>query len=474
MLMPLCLLTLTAASPLVNQIGADATHGVLRGVDPCDLPLPDCPEDVTGDNTINVDDILATIGNFGEHGDGTARPLGDCEPTPNGDCVVTVNDLLAVISMYNIACLPTGACCDANESCQDLVQAECLAAGGTFMGGGTDCQSVPCGIAGDTCATAIDALNGSQPFDTTYATDSGFGDPDEGICPDTFLAWSGSPDVWFRTLIPVDGLLSVSLCDAASYDTSLVLYSGADCGNLTQIACNGDATGENGCQPYYSAVYDLPVLAGDTISIRIGGWNAETGPGTLTLAFAGGDPPAACCLDGACIGDMTMAECNNAGGHWFPGEWCFQVYCPQPYTPGGCDVDENVDFPCVCLVDGDDSSTDCPTQPLVLGQSICGTSSVYTDSTGVLSRDLDWWQNDQVDAGGTFMFTIGANSTCLILLVNLNTGTVDYAVDHAAGHYGTASLTLPPAPWGILATVDTWNPDWTCGSGLETYTLRVE
>ena len=157
--------------------------------------------------------------------------------------------------------------------------------------------------------------------------------------------------------------------------------------------------------------------------------------------------------------------------------------CPAEYVAGGCDVDENADLGCVCFVDGDDSQNDCngggnmsvpAFSNLNLGESICGTSSVYFDAPGAGTyRDLDWYVNDAINAGGTFDFTIGSNYTCLILMVNLDTGTVDFAFDHAAGFMGTTTGTIPAGSWAIVATVSDWNVDVICGSGLETYTLEV-
>ena len=164
------------------------------------------------------------------------------------------------------------------------------------------------------------------------------------------------------------------------------------------------------------------------------------------------------------------------------GETCASAACPQPYVAGGCDVDENADLGCVCFVDGDDAENDCnggsnmsvpAFTNLNLGESICGTSSVYNDVNG-LYRDLDWYTSSAIDAGGTFDFTIGANSTCFILMVNLATGTVDYVFDHAAGYMNTTTETIPAGSWAIVATVSEWNTAWTCGSGYETYTLQVD
>ena len=674
-------------------VGASAMRVMAGGpIDPCDQPLGPCPDDITGDGYIDVNDVLAVIGTFGEVGDGTFRPAGDVWPLPNGDCLVDVNDLLSVIGVFGGDCLPTGACCSVNScvdgvkeadctdawlgegstcadcvsgaccaddasctyvleadcagtfnagmacadvmcmaapannscsgaemvmdgdtaidnttatsngdadfnvcdnfgeemvyndiwfsytatcdgavtislcdlvdfdsrlsvydacggvqlgcnddcggatnalsselsvmattgdtliirvgnfaegaggtgvmnvSCQgaapgaccvggtdcidDMSDADCAAFGGTFMGYGTDCATTSCGAAGDTCADAIAAVDGANPFSTIDATDSGYGLPDDTMCAGEFLDWTaGNPDVWMRYDIAGAGTLTVSLCDAASYDTSLVLYSGTDCAALTQIACNGDTTVETGCQAYYSGIYDLPVSAG-AVYIRIGGWQGAVGAGTCTITFTEAGATGACCVAGTCVGEITLGDCDALGGLWFNGEMCADVSCPAVYAAGGCDADENVDFGCVCFVDGDDSETDCnggtnlltPTYTaLTLGQSVCGTSSVWVDGpTGGTYRDLDWWTNSSLNAGGTFNFTIGADSTCLILMVNLDTGTVDWVADHYAGYMNTTALTLAPANWAAVATVSDWNTAWTCGSGLETYTMQVD
>lgn len=62
---------------------------------------PSCTGDVTGDNVVNVDDLLAVIANWG-----TCDDVNDCPPdiapqgNPAGDGVVNVDDLLLVISAW--------------------------------------------------------------------------------------------------------------------------------------------------------------------------------------------------------------------------------------------------------------------------------------------------------------------------------------------------------------------------------------
>jgi hypothetical protein len=290
----------------------------MEDIDPCDLPLGDCPADLNGDYVVDVNDILIVLADFGTCGDGTFRPAGDID----GDCCTNVNDLLHLISAFGADCAPTGACCTIDGACAMTSEADCkgtwhgegfscawvncpqpgacclsdtecivvqhdvcTASEGSFRGEGTTCGEVDCAAAefNDYCYDAWVVGTGSHDFSTASATNSGFGEPDENQCSGTYLDWDGSPDVWFKTTVATSGSMTVSLCDSGSYDTSLVLYEGTYCEDLTQVACNGDSSVESGCQAYYSGIYDFPVTAGSTYFIRIGGWLADTGQGTMTL-----------------------------------------------------------------------------------------------------------------------------------------------------------------------------------------------
>jgi hypothetical protein len=120
--------------------------GEAAAVDPCDEPLADCPNDIDGDGTTTVDDILSIIGSFGQVGDGTYRPAGDVYPLPLGNCACDVDDLLSVISAFGTDCVTaTGGCCNAGD-CSIVEAADCNASGGTYLGDDSDCSGcVPVG-----------------------------------------------------------------------------------------------------------------------------------------------------------------------------------------------------------------------------------------------------------------------------------------------------------------------------------------
>ncbi|HJN71997.1 MAG TPA: hypothetical protein QF528_05325, partial [Phycisphaerales bacterium] len=102
---------------------------------------------------------------------------------------------------------------------------------------------------------------------------------DEELCSGTYLDWDGSKDIWFLYVAQASGPTHFTTCDSSSYDTSMVLYEGS-CDN--QVACNGDGYYDTGCQSYHSEI-DYTVQAGSTYYIRIGGWMADSGSGTLTI-----------------------------------------------------------------------------------------------------------------------------------------------------------------------------------------------
>ena len=226
-----------------------------------------------------------------------------------------------------------GACCFGADECLDnLDSAQCDAFGGSHFPAQT-CDDGVCDAAGgDECADAVVASLGANPFDTSLATPSD-DEPTDELCTGTYLDWGGSQDIWMVFTPDSDGLATFSACDAASYDTSMALYEGS-CDNL--VACNGDASGETGCQSYYSAIYDFPVDAGESYYIRMGGWNAASGAGTVTISLLGGDTTAACCMEDGSCSDATSSDCDDMGGNWNSSGDCATVTCPVLIT---CDGD---------------------------------------------------------------------------------------------------------------------------------------
>jgi hypothetical protein len=395
------------------------------------------------------------------------------------------------VGTLNINVVPPplpGACCFSNDDCLDnLDDVDCGLFGGSFAGEGTSCGGGACDAPdNDECASAVVAVVGANSFDTSLMTPS-TPEPDETMCEGTYLEWMGSQDAWFEFVPTADGLASFSLCDGASYDTSMVLYAG-DCD--TQVACNGDTSGESGCQAYYSAIYDWPVTGGTSYYIRIGGWQAAYGAGTLTIA-ASADIPSACCTGSGCE-MLDIAGCAAANGSYLgSGSVCEDATC---YA--GCPAD-SVDEGAPCFEDGDDANSDINGGPLVdpamygsisAGVPICGTVSVYMNIDGAGPyRDMDMYLLDGLENGGVYTITVGTSGFDMLFgVLELNPAGA------AAGLYGVAGAfwEIPGGIEGTVTTVDlppltgdqymigafpaSWDTSWTCDSGLNEYHITVD
>ncbi|MDE1037841.1 MAG: choice-of-anchor B family protein [Phycisphaerales bacterium] len=264
--------------PSGTVIGSDLERGLfvwkLGVLDPCDTPLGSCVNDIDGNGTVGVSDILAVIDNWGISGDGTFRPIGDV----NDSCSVDISDLLQLVGDWGSECIITGACCLSDFSCAELSFNTCSEQDGTYYGDESLCSDTNCPGAGDECNTAMVAQLGSNNYETTTATPSS-PEPDDSQCEGTYMNWENSQDIWFVWVAEYTGSVHFTTCEDSSFDTSMALYEGS-CN--TQVACNGDGDGDNGCQAYYSTI-DFNVQKGSNYYIRIGGWEGATGSGVLTI-----------------------------------------------------------------------------------------------------------------------------------------------------------------------------------------------
>lgn len=164
----------------------------------------------------------------------------------------------------------------------------------------------------DLCENAYEAVVGDNYFDTRGAG-AEYADPNDNLCSGTYLDWDGSPDVWFRFTPGFNGSMTLSTCQSGSYDTSMALYVGDSCGDWNYVACNGDGSGQSGCQSYYSRIANFSVDAGETYWIRLGGYFGATGTGILELSYTprGTDCNGNGLDDSLDIANGTSSDCNN-------------------------------------------------------------------------------------------------------------------------------------------------------------------
>jgi hypothetical protein len=117
----------------------------------------------------------------------------------------------------------------------------------------------------------------------------------------------------------------------------MVVYQGDDCFDLEQIDCNGDGTGLNGCQAYYSYIPDVQVTFGETYWFRLGGWQGASGSGVLHVNFTDtGNIPGACCMPDLTCVETVGNDCGVAGGVFFVDATCGQLDCTNPSDTGAC------------------------------------------------------------------------------------------------------------------------------------------
>jgi hypothetical protein len=187
-----------------------------------------------------------------------------------------------------------GACCNCATGCELATPLQCVGNGAQFDGLGTTCGDVgactpPPSGGNDQCASATLLPNletVSVPFDNSCASTDG---PAQTACPST---QPFGADLWYSYVAPRNGTVVVSTCVGTAYDGILAVYSDGSgtCAcptdGTTQIACGDDTCGIGGGP----ATVTIPVVGGDCYLIRVGGWNSETGTGTLDLSYT--NPPA--------------------------------------------------------------------------------------------------------------------------------------------------------------------------------------
>ncbi len=128
----------------------------------------------------------------------------------------------------------------------------------------------------DNCNNRAGISNGASPFTTLGATTDG---PTHAAC--SFNGFNQiTNDIWFNYPSQCDGILTVDTCNAATnFNTRIAIYTGDNCGNFDSrlIACSDDD-----CASGRSSV-SIPVVSGQSYTIRVGGTNNARGSGVLTI-----------------------------------------------------------------------------------------------------------------------------------------------------------------------------------------------
>lgn len=154
----------------------------------------------------------------------------------------------------------------------------------------------------DECIGALPLIDGVPvAFDTQAATLS----TEPWSC-----AAGGAPDLWYAltTDAPPGTQIRFETC-GSGYDTALDVWAG-DCGALAPIGCNDDACG------LQSAVLALAPGGLETYYVRVGGYSASTGTGSL-LATVGSPSP--CTMPDALEPNIDCSTATPLGDGTYSG-----------------------------------------------------------------------------------------------------------------------------------------------------------
>lgn len=213
---------------------------------------------------------------------GSCEPLG-CGSASTGDCCSAQS---------------TPYCNDA-DCCNTVCAVDsfcCAVAWDTICAGEAASLCTACQFgtpANDECAGAFELFNGVNSVTTQGAT----GQTDLPAECDSFGSVSIFNDVWYHYDATGTGPATVSLCNDASFDTRIAVFTGS-CDNLTLVGCNDDG---NGCAGFTSEL-TFDATCGTEYTIVLGAYGVGvTGTGNITITPSGSCPV-------ACIGDL-----NNDG-----------------------------------------------------------------------------------------------------------------------------------------------------------------
>lgn len=208
-------------------------------------------------------------------------------PVTSGNCyLVRIGGVMGATGTGNITvtCDPFGACCFLDGHCEELVEADCIAATGTFSGPATSCTPNNCPPPIGACCFADGHCKAQTEADCTAA-----------------MGVFGGPGT---TCTPNPCPQPIGAC----------CYPNGSCQEQTEIACNGN---------------------GGTFQ----------GPGTGCDPNPCVQPAGACCLpDGSCQILDSLACASANGDFQGSGVLCQDVTCPQPCCPGDLQGDGDLDL----------------------------------------------------------------------------------------------------------------------------------
>jgi hypothetical protein len=176
----------------------------------------------------------------------------------------------------------------------------------------------------DECANASPITINTHAVTTVNATANG---PDLPISCSEGSGLNFVQDVWFTHVATCTGMLTVTCCNTANFDTRLAAYTG-ECSDLTLIGCNDDAPG---CAANTSTMI-VPVVCDEVVLLRVGAFNGS-GNFLLNITCSGDPcipPPPPCPADIDDSGAVDVSDLLAVITTWGP--------CVAPPDPCPTDI----------------------------------------------------------------------------------------------------------------------------------------
>ncbi len=153
----------------------------------------------------------------------------------------------------------------------------------------------------DLCADAQVAVEGANPFDNTFASTD--------IAGATCGAAPFTKDVWFKFTATQTGDYELQTCSGpAPFDTGVEAYDNCPEQGGVLLGCNDDGAG---CTAFASKLI-VPMTAGTTYTIRVGGFAGATGATDLVITFVGDAPSCGDAGTGDCCTGHATPFCADA------------------------------------------------------------------------------------------------------------------------------------------------------------------
>ncbi|TVQ56625.1 MAG: hypothetical protein EA377_01935 [Phycisphaerales bacterium] len=260
-----------------------------------------CPADLTGDDQVNVFDLLELLSQWG--------PCSEtCPADLTGDDQVNVFDLLELLAAWG-SCPPPnepeiGACCQGPNACDMVTSDVCDDLGGEFFGNDSSCEKLSCPLLPQQCPQGVIDENELCGEDLTGGCNSDIPSFGTLCCGDVLTgntwAHDGVRDTdWFRFTLDEQRTIRLRLTpDFAEPELELFLFSD-DCESPVSLGLPVVKDGESYIQACLEAGSYLAVVAPAETS----GLPCPGGSYTLSLNCSSGG-----CEDGLACQTGTEVE----------------------------------------------------------------------------------------------------------------------------------------------------------------------